>query len=1019
MPEWSAEQLEAARRLITRDTAASEASIQQNLSRLLDALDLDNVHAYRTDRGPADIYLPRRRVLIEVKKAGLAEEPDEPQARENDETPKEQLERYLRSEIERELQMPLLTDDAGTHPWLGILTDGAVWHAWQYAHERGAVGQPAFARRRPVEPEHLLKTLDPLLSREPIGKPWIPADPRSLFRVHRSELTSTYAGLVGKAASDTETKFELWLDMLRTSGMAPESPAGQQDLFVRHSFLVTIARGVIHTLTREADEPDPSTLLADGFVAWILQVPRGVKWARGVLLEIHSWDWRRRRGDVLRPLYEEFVPERQRKVFGEYYTPDWLAEMIVEAVCDKQWCEAAAADALIATSRNQYTDGVGVLDPACGSGTFLYHATRRLLSVEALASVEPTRRANAVVRLVNGIDVHPIATEIARATLLRALPAAPSDGEAGLQIYQGDSLQTYVEKGGQSVQLGLYTQTDTTIRIQTPGGRQVRLPRSFARSPTFGADLKRMTDLAKADRDQPLYSDILHSVPVEDREALNACYRAFREVILAEGNSVWTWYIVNISGPLHLSERTIDRIVANPPWVAMSEIQVPQRKRALEDFADQALDIWTGGKQAPHFDIAAMFIKRARLLYMRDVVAGPAGWLVKKSAMKAGSWAKFRRWHQEYVRQKVDLEAVQPFGGGDARRCCILLDGCTLPDATAKEVALGCAPDRRPEAATPLEEARQVLRVASLEPGPPKRPSDYLDAGGGSLFRQGASISPRVLVVMDRARRRRATDEWLVTTSPSTKEPWSEVEPASGSVPGGWVRDFLSSKQVFPFAMAADSNQALIPSGGDGLLLTDPGARSPFWRDLDETWRQHRSQGKTTPGTLIEQIDFRKKLSRQLGWDGSDGTKRTVLYPKSGDIMRACRGAVTIVNDGLYYWEARSAQEAAYLVALLNAPSLNGAYVSARESGRDFHTHLWKKVPIPRFDSRRGPHRRLASLTSDAETLVEAWLSDPKNREGLGQLAISTRLRKLLREKGILRAIDAEARRILPRHTEE
>ena len=68
--------------------------------------------------------------------------------------------------------------------------------------------------------------------------------------------------------------------------------------------------------------------------------------------------------------------------------------------------------------------------------------------------------------------------------------------------------------------------------------------------------------------------------------------------------------------------------------------------------------------------------------------------------------------------------------------------------------------------------------------------------------------------------------------------------------------------------------------------------------------------------------------------------------------MRAARVAMRdeIANDTLYHWRAGSEGEAAYLVALLNAPALGQAFVDARRSGRDFHTHFWGKVPIPRYD---------------------------------------------------------------------
>jgi hypothetical protein len=64
---------------------------------------------------------------------------------------------------------------------------------------------------------------------------------------------------------------------------------------------------------------------------------------------------------VLKVLYESLVDPDQRHHLGEYYTPDWLAGRVVVAVVDKPLTQR-------------------VLDPACGSGTFLFHAVRQLIA---------------------------------------------------------------------------------------------------------------------------------------------------------------------------------------------------------------------------------------------------------------------------------------------------------------------------------------------------------------------------------------------------------------------------------------------------------------------------------------------------------------------------------------------------------------------------------------------------------------------------------------------------------------
>ena len=64
-------------------------------------------------------------------------------------------------------------------------------------------------------------------------------------------------------------------------------------------------------------------------------------------------------GDLLKPLYESLFPRAVRHALGEYYTPGWLAEQVLDQV---GYCGQSDAR---------------LLDPTCGSGTFLLAALRR------------------------------------------------------------------------------------------------------------------------------------------------------------------------------------------------------------------------------------------------------------------------------------------------------------------------------------------------------------------------------------------------------------------------------------------------------------------------------------------------------------------------------------------------------------------------------------------------------------------------------------------------------------------
>ena len=92
------------------------------------------------------------------------------------------------------------------------------------------------------------------------------AEPADLFRDHEKALGSLYRQLPRAVRTRTETKRQLWLDMLRVSGIAPHDNDADR-LFVTHSLLIAIARLVAHGLTR--DREDWRAALDDGFVSWI------------------------------------------------------------------------------------------------------------------------------------------------------------------------------------------------------------------------------------------------------------------------------------------------------------------------------------------------------------------------------------------------------------------------------------------------------------------------------------------------------------------------------------------------------------------------------------------------------------------------------------------------------------------------------------------------------------------------------------------------------------------------------
>ncbi len=989
------------------DAAPPEANIRNRICNLLKAVGYDEFNLeYRIGIGSADIFLPRQRTIIETKTTGGADRPNDGSADRS--SPFAQLDGYIQDEIAN-VQDSRFRDESDRR-WVGILTDGRTWHSWSYEHREAPAAQPETGHFQPESGSELAGWLGGVLAGDPVGKPWIPRNPVEIFHGRERVLRGIYDGLDGRIRQETDTKVSLWRDMLRSSGMEPVSEAARHRLFSAHSFLIVLARGVVWTIEHPQQMPDPDVVLGDGIVSWVVQSQAGKQWARDLFARIGAYDWRRRRGDVLRPLYEAFVDKDDRRDFGEVYTPDWLAELLAREILDDAWCSRAISAALGEIHNNRPLRAIGVLDPCCGSGTFLYHATQQLLRHPDLHGQPASRQADIVSRLVSGMDIHPVACEFARATLLRALPAKPPGGESVLRIWNGDSLLLH-----QTEDDSIFAPTNGEVVFRSPRGALIELPEAFVTRHDFAEMIRLMTDAA--DEGRPLPGHIESSVEChEDRLQLQASHQVLTEVIANEGNSVWAWFMQQTVGPYLLARHKIDRILSNPPWVKMSTIQHVPRKRRLEGIARE-IGLWQGGKQAPHTDIAQLFIKRCRDRYLQESGNDPAAWVVKHSAIKGGNWEKFRMGRPEDLAngQILDLAPVQVFGGGDAQKSCVLIDGRRTGLGQDLSVLVARCPGGRPAATASLEEAGPMI---TWEPAPRsliEGPSGYIDT-----FRQGATIVPHVLLVADRIQGADDTPR-RVTTRRSKQPSWKDVEPQTVTVPARWLVPMLRSDHLLPFALTREApDSAIVPLDDQGQVLTDHDAarQQASWRQLDDIYQEMRGRGGRTPHDLLRNIDNLGKAMRQLPlMPVEEGRLRTrVIYPKSADSMRSCRmfERAALVNDTIYHATFRTEEEAAYLCALLNAPALGPAFVQSRRSGRDFHLHPWQRVPIPKFEPASDLHCELAALCVEAETATAEFLNNEHDALPGSQAARSRRIRDRLGRLGLFGRLDTAAGRLLP-----
>ena len=100
--------------------------------------------------------------------------------------------------------------------------------------------------------------------------------------------------------------------------------------------------------------------------------------------------------------------------------------------------------------------------------------------------------------------------------------------------------------------------------------------------------------------------------------------------------------------------------------------------------------------------------------YLNAPKSDASAWVTKAAAIRAGNWQKFRDWHDDLLAQVLDLSDARVFGGGDARRSCVLFEvrRSSLRSAAddAGRVLKAECPGATPDASSSLDEAQMRLR---------------------------------------------------------------------------------------------------------------------------------------------------------------------------------------------------------------------------------------------------------------------------------------------------------------------
>lgn len=122
--------------------------------------------------------------------------------------------------------------------------------------------------------------------------------------------------------------------------------------------------------------------------------------------------------DLIKEIFANIFPAAVRHSMGEFYTPDWLANFVIETV----------------TENDDLAHYKTYLDPSCGSGTFIFNVIKKFQK----------KSNNKIFEQVFGIDLNPIAVLAAKTNYLILYSLVKEfslDKKLQIPIFYADTIQ--------------------------------------------------------------------------------------------------------------------------------------------------------------------------------------------------------------------------------------------------------------------------------------------------------------------------------------------------------------------------------------------------------------------------------------------------------------------------------------------------------------------------------------------------------------------------------------------------
>ena len=425
-----------------------------------------------------------------------------------------------------------------------------------------------------------------------------------------------------------------------------------------------------------------------------------------------------------------------------------------------------------------------------------------------------------------------------------------------------------------------------------------------------------------------------------------------------------------------------------------------------------------------------MFFARGVDLYLKD--GGVIGFVLPHSALQGGQYAKWRggQWRVCKTGPSVqvdftfksawDLEQLKP-NSFFPIPASVVFARKLAQDKSGKSLAGKIERWRGRPGADNMR--REVARIADT--------GRSTNSPYGALSRNGATVFPRVLFFVNEAENTAIVQAApTVTVNPrrgaQDKPPWKDLDLTAitgQTVEKRHLFNVHLGETVAPY-VTLEPLKALLPlkqgemaipvdaDGTGGIRLGGLERRMrERWQTVSRLWEENKALANNL--NLLGQLDYMGKLSSQLEWQlNPNGRPVRLAYTSSGQPTAAILSEDADLVENLLFWVAcRDADEANYLLAIINSEALyesvSGMMPKGQFGARHLHKHLWK-LPIPEFDPAEELHVVIAEAGVMAAAGAKTILDHLREQRGddLTVAIVRRELRAWLRTSDEGRAVE-------------